>query len=333
MFSPGADEVDRGAGVREERARRSRRAERRDREDVRQRGRELERVALGELVAGRGDGDDPARDGGLDRDVLREAEARRAVAHVDDRGAGARSPRRSGRPTSRQVMLAAGSGTFSARAPGHTPTMPTPLTGAAATEAVAVPWELVTGNCSIVVGVAALPLGMRAVELGVDERDQRAVGVDRRRAPAPGRRSSRASRSAAPTADPGRPPAGSGSAQRVGLGVDEQAAAPSARANARALRARDHVAAGAGGADVAGAEPARHGARPRLRAGRRRSTSPRAAGAEAATASPGSAIGARARRPPPGARPERGDAGAARERPPEGSLHPTQASGSPVRAA
>src|SRR3954469_5122851 len=47
--------------------------------------------------------------------------------------------------------MSGGSGTLSARAPGHTPTIPTPLTGAAATDAVAVPCAIVTGYCEIVV--------------------------------------------------------------------------------------------------------------------------------------------------------------------------------------
>ena len=46
----------------------------------------------------------------------------------------------------REHVISAGSGTLSARAPGQTPTMPRPLAGAAATEAVAVPCELATGN-------------------------------------------------------------------------------------------------------------------------------------------------------------------------------------------
>src|SRR3954470_18355427 len=37
------------------------------------------------------------------------------------------------------------SGTLSARAPGHTPRMPMPFCGAAATDIVAVPWALSTG--------------------------------------------------------------------------------------------------------------------------------------------------------------------------------------------
>src|SRR4051794_30932314 len=54
-------------------------------------------------------------------------------------------------PDAEQVKLslsdapAVDSGTLSARAPGQTPRMPTPLAGAAATEAVAVPCRLVTG--------------------------------------------------------------------------------------------------------------------------------------------------------------------------------------------
>src|SRR3954470_15062962 len=42
-------------------------------------------------------------------------------------------------------------GRLSARAPGQRPTIPVPLTGAAATEAVAVPWAIVTGSFAIVV--------------------------------------------------------------------------------------------------------------------------------------------------------------------------------------
>ena len=48
------------------------------------------------------------------------------------------------------VPGATGSGTLSARALGHTPRMPTPFSGAAATAAVAVPCELVTGTPGIV---------------------------------------------------------------------------------------------------------------------------------------------------------------------------------------
>ncbi len=47
--------------------------------------------------------------------------------------------------------MSPGSGTLSARAPGQTPAMPTPLVGAAATEAVAVPWAIVTGYFGSVV--------------------------------------------------------------------------------------------------------------------------------------------------------------------------------------
>src|SRR3954453_5054620 len=43
------------------------------------------------------------------------------------------------------------SGTLTARAPGQTPRMPIPLRGAAATDAVAVPWELVTALPGVVV--------------------------------------------------------------------------------------------------------------------------------------------------------------------------------------
>ena len=42
---------------------------------------------------------------------------------------------------SAQLMPSALSGTLSARMPGQTPRMPAPLDGAAATEAVAVPWK------------------------------------------------------------------------------------------------------------------------------------------------------------------------------------------------
>src|SRR5687768_15202263 len=50
----------------------------------------------------------------------------------------------------REHLISSGSGTFSARAPGQTPTTPTPLTGAAATDAVAVPCGFDTANCWIV---------------------------------------------------------------------------------------------------------------------------------------------------------------------------------------
>ena len=49
----------------------------------------------------------------------------------------------------RPQLISSGSGTLSARAPGQMPTVPTPLTGAAATDMVAVPCVLVTGYCSI----------------------------------------------------------------------------------------------------------------------------------------------------------------------------------------
>src|SRR5215213_3120320 len=54
------------------------------------------------------------------------------------------------RSADREHVILSGSGRFSARAFGHTPTMPRPFTGAAATEAVAVPCEIVTGNCGTV---------------------------------------------------------------------------------------------------------------------------------------------------------------------------------------
>ncbi len=50
-----------------------------------------------------------------------------------------------------QVSALEGSGMFSARAPGQTPTMPTPLTGAAATAAVAVPCSWSSGRSPSVV--------------------------------------------------------------------------------------------------------------------------------------------------------------------------------------
>src|SRR5689334_6871163 len=53
-------------------------------------------------------------------------------------------------PEAEQVIVL-GSGTLSARAPGQTPTKPRPLTGAAATDAVAVPCAIVTGYLGIVV--------------------------------------------------------------------------------------------------------------------------------------------------------------------------------------
>ena len=44
-----------------------------------------------------------------------------------------------------EQRMTAGSGTLRARAPGQTPSVPTPLAGAAATSAVAVPWRSVSG--------------------------------------------------------------------------------------------------------------------------------------------------------------------------------------------
>ncbi len=44
-----------------------------------------------------------------------------------------------------EQRITAGSGTLRARAPGQTPSVPTPLAGAAATSAVAVPWRSVSG--------------------------------------------------------------------------------------------------------------------------------------------------------------------------------------------
>ena len=66
------------------------------------------------------------------------------------------------------------SGTLSARAPGQTPRMPMPFCGAAATDAVAVPCELVTAARDGRDVRVARPLGVRDVRGGVDERDQRA---------------------------------------------------------------------------------------------------------------------------------------------------------------
>src|ERR671915_717401 len=50
------------------------------------------------------------------------------------------------RSAERAQLIDFGSGTLSALAPGHTPTIPTPFTGAAATDAVAVPCEAFTGS-------------------------------------------------------------------------------------------------------------------------------------------------------------------------------------------
>ena len=138
------------------------------------------------------------------------------------------------------------------------------------------------------VGVAALPLGMRAVELGVDERDQRAVGVDRRGrqrgvddpvAPVVRRHRQRV------LGD--RPLQRLG--QRVGLGVGEQAPERARRRRGRAGgRPRSRRCRRGRCARRRSGAP-----RPRARAPGRAPTIhvPRAAGAEAATASPGSAIG------------------------------------------
>ncbi len=56
------------------------------------------------------------------------------------------APRRTARAIAREeseqrICWPFGSGTLSARAPGQTPSIPTPLAGAAATVAVAVPWK------------------------------------------------------------------------------------------------------------------------------------------------------------------------------------------------
>ena len=75
MFSPGAERSI-AALVFEKNELLEVGAERGDGEHVRQRGRELERVALGELVAGGGHRHDPARDRELERDVLRVAQRR-----------------------------------------------------------------------------------------------------------------------------------------------------------------------------------------------------------------------------------------------------------------
>src|ERR671914_1057877 len=50
------------------------------------------------------------------------------------------------RSADRAQLIDFGSGTLSVRAPGHTPTIPTPLSGAAATDAVAVPCDVVMGS-------------------------------------------------------------------------------------------------------------------------------------------------------------------------------------------
>ena len=123
-----------------------------------------------------------------------------------------------------------GIGTLSTRAPGHTPTIPRPFCGAAATAAVAVPCGLVTGvfpstlmfgsprNSSWVRSAAASTSAISGLS-GTTGGGVRS-----------GRRPSSASRPA-PTAD--RSAIAVVCAERVRLGVDEQPR-PSALAKARA---------------------------------------------------------------------------------------------------
>jgi hypothetical protein len=53
---------------------------------------------------------------------------------------------RTARAEAEQVRASAPTGMLSARAPGQTPRMPTSFLGAAATDAVAVPWRLSSGR-------------------------------------------------------------------------------------------------------------------------------------------------------------------------------------------
>ena len=263
-----------------------------DGEHVRQRGRELERVALVELVAGGGDGHDAARDGDLERDVLGEAEAARAVAHVDHRRRRARSPRAiwsrrapAGDLVRQRDVERARARPDAERSRGRWRARRRPRRSRCRASSV-------SGNCrassmlppansgcvlSSWASTSAIS-GLVGVTGGGDERR-----VDDR---------SRASRPAAPTAGPGRRP---GAARRA-VGLRRRRAgrgARSAPAKRAGARAGEHVAAGAGRADR-GAAPnaARERARRRAPGGRRRSRCrARRRRTEAATASPGSVIG------------------------------------------
>ena len=94
-----------------------------------------------------------------------------------------------------------GIGTLSTRAPGHTPTIPMPFCGAAATAAVAVPCGLVTGVFPQHADVrVAAELVMGEVGGGIHERDQRALRHHGRRRQV-GAGDLRAPVAAAPTAD------------------------------------------------------------------------------------------------------------------------------------
>ena len=128
-----------------------------------------------------------------------------------------------------------GSATFSARAPGQTPRLPTPLAAAAATAAVGVPWKSVSGWPPVVATFTDWELRMGDVELRVDERDQRARRGDRRRderrVDDPGSARARRRR-----AGPARAPAcawSSGRARRSGAGPPR-----AGRRRARGRRAR-----------------------------------------------------------------------------------------------
>ena len=195
--------------------------------------------------------------------------------------------RRSASADAAQV-ISGGSGTLSARAPGQTPAMPTPLAGAAATEAVAVPWAIVDRVGRGRRDVAADELRVRGVELRVDERDQRARRGHRRdrqrrvgdhRAPVVGRGGQRVV---------GR---GQRHPERVRLRVHEQVPLLERGGEGAGLTAGERVAAGAARPDVPRAEA--RGQRLRRRARPGADDPGRVVGAtpRPRSASPGSDIG------------------------------------------
>ena len=132
----------------------------------------------------------------------------------------------------REQVIASGSGTLSARAPGHTPTIPTPLTGAAATEAVAVPCELVTANCGSVAVLPPANSGWLLSSWASTSAISGLVGRHGRRGE--GRVGDDARQASGGTDSGSRRHRLVRLGERVRLRVDEQAAARSAPANARA---------------------------------------------------------------------------------------------------
>ena len=298
-------------------------ADRADGDHVRQAGGELERVAVRRTRCRRRR---PAPRRRLtarsDLRAPRRCTRRRAVAHVDHRGAGARSRAAMPRAESAQVIALAVGQRDVERARARPDAEHADAVGRRGRDRAR--WRCRGSRAArrrrVVVMFEPAISGWSTSIMRVDERDQRAVG--RRRRAAPGRR--RRSRASAPVGESGSGARRLGApAEPVRLGVVEQAARRAARRRARArgraatsqappaIRRAPWARASAAAAGARADDPGRRG-RPRTAAARGVARAARRAGADGAFARPAACAGGRPRQarrrrraPPGGSEPSR----------------------------